>query len=157
MEDYIRLLDAYKLTGRHRIIKKVFCDHPEKKKLLFFWWILVFLLLIVSAVDFNSAYIVCAIIPAILGAFRYIHDLYCTYDPLFSETYERSFVKEYGIDYQGLRYLIFKQELNVFSDSEILSARDYLRIKKENKKVSKIKNHWFIVALFGGEQLYLVI
>lgn len=149
MEGYIRLLDAYKLTGRHRIIKKVFCDSPENKKLLYLWWILVFLFLAVSAINLNSIYIACAIVPAIFGAFRYIGDLYRTYDALLTSSSIRSFVKEYGLDYQGLRYFIFKQELGVCSESEILSARDYLRIKKENKKVSNIKNHWFIVGLFA--------
>lgn len=149
MEGYIRLLNAYKLTGRHRIIKKVFCDDPTNKKLLYAYWLLVFLLIAVSAFGFNSYYIACAVIPAILGAFRYIGDLYRTYDALLTSSSVRSFVKEYRLDYQGLRYLIFRQEVGVFSESEILDARDYLRIKKENKKVSNLRNHWFIVGLFG--------
>jgi hypothetical protein len=149
MEEYIRLLDAYKLTSRYKVLAKVFRDDPANKKLLYSYWILVFLFLLVSAIDINSYFIVCAIVPAILGAFRYVGDLYRTYDSLFTSSSVRSFVKEYGVDYQGLRYLIFKQVLGVFTEPEIFSARQYLKIKKENKKVSNFKNHWFLLGLFG--------
>lgn len=149
MEDYIKLLDAYNLTGRYKVLVKVFRDNPAHKKLLYTYWILVFLFLVVSAINFNSYYIVCATLPAILGAFRYIGELYRTYDPLFTSNSVRSFVKEYRVDYQGLRYLIFKQKLREYSESEIINARDYLKIKKDNKKISKIRNHWFLVTLFG--------
>lgn len=149
MDDYIKLLDTYNLTARYKVLAKVFRDNPGNKKLLYAYWLLVFICLAISAIDFNSYYIVCAIFPAVLGALRYVGDLYRTYDSLFTSSSVRSFVKEYGADYQGLRYLIFKQELGIYSESEIINARDYIQIKRDHNKISKVRNHWFLVVLFG--------
>ena len=144
MEDYVTFLNAYKKTNRLNIVLNVFTDDPLNKKLLWLLWISVILLSTASVLLLNKILIMVAMFPAVVGALFYRKELYLTYAAVLSDRIYMVFAKEYALNYQGLRYFLFKKEMGSVDVDEV---RHYLDVKLKTKPNKPIRNNWLIAGL----------
>ncbi len=148
MEGYLQLLDLYNKSGRLKILLHVFMSNIfESKKLLWASWLAVLFIMSIATYQLNSWLVVVAIIPAFIGSLLYKDAIYTTYDELLLIPQNKRLAEEYALNYQGLRYLLFKGLSFSITGSNIDSAIKYLDIKENTDSTSSVRNHWVIVGL----------
>lgn len=150
MEDFIQLLSIYRRENRLKIIRKVFLENIlSEKKLLWTCWLAVLITILISALYVNSTIIVIAILPSICGAFCYRSALYLTFSDLIENEDRKSFVKGYGLNYEGLRYLLFQKASENIGENAFINAVNCLELQDKTRSSKSIKNHWLIAALLA--------
>lgn len=148
MDDFIKLLSIYRRESRLKIIRKIFFDNIfQEKKFLWVCWLSVLVLIFISALHVNSVIIVIAIIPSILGMLCYRNAIYHTFSYLIVDEDRKNFVKEYGLNYEGLRYLLFQYSSKSIGKNALKNAINCLESQEKTITKKSIKNHWLIAAL----------
>lgn len=150
MEDFIKLLSIYRQENRWAIVRKVFFNNiVSEKKLLWFWWLLVLVVVISSVFISESLIITVAIIPSIFGAISYRNGVYNESSDLIDSEEKKSLVREYGLNYEGLRYLQFEHSARNVGIDALDRAVKCLEIKEKTRVIKTFNNNWLIAGLIS--------